>query len=225
MTDVRAATTANAASGTAISLTAPPFIPGDSGLVLISLNGTITCADNNGATPFAEWAPGDFQNATGGSTMVGYTRRLAAGDPTTWAFTSSASGRWGAVATVFTNSDPLTLYDVVATAATHDGVTTFAPAITTVSPRAIHVGVILLDSGGQLYTSFPVGYGNVVVDARTVGANNSQPICVSFKTIPGASSTGANVRWSGGDPGIVASLAIAGSPLTPGGGDFLRRRI
>ncbi len=88
----------SAASGTAVSVTAPAGIAvGMLALVLVTCNGARTIVDNNGSTPFTEDL-NDYQDTVGGATVSVFTRLIKAGDPGTYNFTTGGTDRWAVIA-------------------------------------------------------------------------------------------------------------------------------
>lgn len=219
-TAIRAASSNSAATGTAISVSAPTgTTTGDVVVVSIHANGgTRTITDNNGSTPFT----GDLTNyhdASGVTNTISiYSRRIVGGDPTTYNFTLSGSDRWSIAAITFSDPDPSTIYDVSPSSANATGrsgsgaATIDAPTITTINANAFHVVCGYADTSG-LTVSGPVGY-----DLQAQPANEPQGVVT--KVIASPSATGAiTMTASGNSPMVglsfaVKSAAVAGGTVT-----------
>src|SRR5215471_18650883 len=97
-TTLRSSSANTAGTGTALSVSAPTgTATGDLVQIFVHLNGVTTITDNNGSTAFTEDV-NDYQNTPSGMTTSIFTRRVQAGDPSTYNFTAGASDRWTVVA-------------------------------------------------------------------------------------------------------------------------------
>lgn len=132
-------------------------------------------------------------NTTNGHTMSVFSRVFQTGDPTTFNFTSGASGRWGVVA--ITATDSSTPEDDVAPSTTNatnrdsagDGNATTASINTGVN-NAIHIVAVGWDTGAIGAITPPTGY-TLLADANGGG----EPTHLSYKVIASAGATGAVV--------------------------------
>jgi hypothetical protein len=196
MTSVRSSNTNSDVTGTAISVTAPTGTKiGDVVVVSVHVNGNTTIVDNNGSTPFTEDI-NDYQpNSSSGHTVSIFSRRIEAGDPSTYSFTSGATGRWSIVATTFSNPHPTDIYDIAPStsnaAAVNDSSSAniTAPSITTTTDNAIHVVCAYWDTGNYDSITEPSGYANL-------GEINNQPQGMSYKLITTAGATGDQLYTS-----------------------------
>lgn len=183
----------SATTGTAISVSAPTGTAvGDVVIIAVSANGQVTLADNNGATPFTADIANYQPNTTNGQTLSLYSRRIKAGDPSTYNFTTSVSDRWAIVAMDVQNPNATSIYDVTPTTgnatnrdSSGDG-TAVTATITTVTNNAIHVIVAQWDTSLAGTITTPVGY--------TLAANangGGEPVHMSTKLISPIGATGA----------------------------------
>ena len=92
--EIRSSSQNSGATGTDLNVSIPAGAQvGDKIIIAAVANGQTTIVDNNGSTPFTEDI-NDYQpNPSNGITMSIFSRVLQAGDPTTFHFTSGASGR------------------------------------------------------------------------------------------------------------------------------------
>jgi len=190
-TTVRASNTNSATTGTAISVTAPAgTTTGDVVIVSVHANTQTTIADNNGATAFTEDINDYKPDPIDGHTVSVFSRRIQAGDPTTYNFTSGASGRWSIIAVTFQNPNASSIYDVAPSTSNANNIDNqlngniSAPSITTLTDNAIHCALAWVDSQPAIYTSHPAGY-TVERDAT----NQPQSFC--YKVITPAGATGS----------------------------------
>lgn len=150
--------------------------------VEIKANSGFTIAPN-----FTDYKP----NTTNGHTMTLFSRTIQAGDPSTYNFTSGASGRWSVIAITF-KSDGVIAFDVApntANAANDDSASTGtinAPTITTGVADTIHVVFNGWDTSAYGTITTPSGY-TLLQNANTDG----EPLHASYKAIATASATGA----------------------------------
>lgn len=187
----RTATSNSSTTGTAISVSAPTgTTTGDFVKVFVHANGDTTIVDNNGSTPFTEQVNDYHPNPSNGHTMSVFSRVIQAGDPSTYNFTSGASGRWGIIAICATDS--VTPVDDVAPSTTYasnrdssgDG-TIVTTSITTGVDNAIHIVVGGWDTGAIGSITTPAGY-TLLANANGGG----EPTHASYKVIATAGATG-----------------------------------
>lgn len=186
-TAVRASSSNSAVTGTAITVAAPAgTTTGDLVIVICHVNGQTTIVDNNGAMAFTEDL-NDFEpNIVSGMTVSVFSRRIQAGDPSTYAFTGGVSDRWSAVAVTFSNPDPFTIYDAaIGTANTDDppqAAVATIPSSTTATNKSIHIAVGTVD-GGITLSDDPAGY-------TPQQSTSNQAIRAATKIITPAGATG-----------------------------------
>jgi hypothetical protein len=205
-TAVRSSSTANNAGSTAVSVSAPAgTTAGDLVSIVVSnnLNG-VSVTDNNGSTPFTLDSTQDETGA--GSRQTIWSRRIIAGDPSTYAFTLGSSQRWTIVAVTFSNPNQGVIYDVTPSStinANTDPATRTAPSITTLTPKAIHCSIITADGSARSFTATPAGY---TVEKNTAN-NNPCGFADLVITSPGATGT---TSWTlnAQDGSIQTSFAI-----------------
>lgn len=187
-TTVRASATNTAASGTAVSVSAPTgTTTGDLVIVVVTSNGLTTHVNNNGSTPFTEDL-NDHQGSAGiTATMSVWSRRIQAGDPSTYNFTLGASNRWSVGAVTFQNPHASVIYDVaISTSMTDPASTTMTTnSINTTVNNAIHVVGGGPDSSANAFTGTPSGY----TSQYALGTNQGHAF--AYKVIAAAGSTGA----------------------------------
>lgn len=208
---VRASSKADSNTGTALSLSAPTgTTTGDFVVVIAQANGQTTIADNNGSTPFTI-APNFTNykpNTTSGHTISVFSRTIIGGDPSTYNFTSGASGRWGIIAICFSGTTPS--FDVApntANAANDDSASTGtinAPSITTGVANTLHVDFCGWDTAATGTITTPSGY-TLLQNANSGG----EPLHASYKAIATASATGTvqNVNTEFGSM-IASSFSV-----------------
>lgn len=190
---IRSSSKNDDATGTAISVTAPSgTVAGDFVVCIVQANGQTTISDNNGSTPFTI-APNftDYKpNTSNGHTISVFSRTIQAGDPSTYNFTSGASGRWSVIA-ITAMSDGTVAFDVSpnTTNATNeddtDDGTMVIPAITTLVPDAINIIFGGWDTSAYGTITTPSGY-TLLQNANTDG----EPLHASYKAMPTAGTTG-----------------------------------
>lgn len=213
---VRAASQNSSSSGTAITISKPAgTTTGDLVVCIVQGNGQETLSDNNGSTPFTE-APNfsDYKpNTSNGHVVSVFYRTIQAGDPDTYAFTLSASGRWGIVAICFSGTS--LSFDVApntANAANEDNSddgSIDAPAIT-VANNTIHIVFCGWDTSAIGTITTPSGY--------TLAANangGGEPLHASYKAFVSGGSTGA-VTCANTEFGamIASSFSVKENPAT-----------
>ena len=190
----RTATQNSSSTGTAISVSAPTgTTTGDLVKVIVQANGQTTIVDNNGSTPFTEQVDDYKPNTTEGHTVSIFSRVIQGGDPSTYNFTSGASGRWGVVAICITGTT--TPVDDVAPSTTNatnrdsfpDGNSTSA-SISTNTVGAAHIVVHCWDTGAIGTIGTPSGY-TLLANANGGG----EPIHASYKILTSVGSTGTTV--------------------------------
>lgn len=189
-TTIRSSAKNNSTTGTAISVSAPAgTTAGDLSIVVIHSNQILSVTDNNGATPWT----GDLEfkpNTISGHTISVFSRRIVSGDPTTYNFTQTLTGRWSVIAVTFQNPNPITVYDVAPAAGNSantdtPGANTIAcPSITTLTGGAIHCVVGATDDAVGGVSGTPSGY-----TAEQTTAD--QPMQFADKVIATPSATGA----------------------------------
>lgn len=199
MADVAVRSSGNngAASGTAMSISAPTGTQaGDVVIVVAHGNTDTTIVDNNGSTPFTEDLNDLHPNVSSGHTVSIFSRRIQSGDPTTYNFTLGASGRWTLVAVAISGVDTTNIYDVPIYTETVDASDTGAleiNSITTNTDKAIHFLTLSWDTSAVGTITLPAGY----TDASS--RNSNQPTAVCYKVITPAGATGAktieNTEW------------------------------
>ena len=180
-TSVRASSTGTG-SGTAISVAAPTgTTTGDLVVVFITGNTASTFVDNNGATPFTEDM--EFLATSGDTAAVLYSRRIQAGDPTTYAFTRGGADRWTAHAVTFQNPHATTNYDVVAQGREQAGNTTTGTTvnITTLNAGSIHCAALANDLLNNAFTALPATY-----DTQQDSGQQRAAFMTKTITLPGA---------------------------------------
>lgn len=211
---VVASSKADSTTGTALSLARPTgTTTGDFVVVIAQANGQTTIADNNGSTPFTI-APNFTNykpNTTNGHTVTLFSRTIQAGDPSTYNFTSGASGRWGIIAITYRDSSAPS-FDVApntANAANDDSASTGtinAPSITTGVANTIHTVFCGWDTSATGTITTPSGY-TLLQNANSGG----EPLHASYKAIATASATGTvqNVNTEFGAM-IASSFSVKG---------------
>ena len=192
-TTVGNSTQNSATTGTAISVSAPAgTIAGDVVIIAVSANGQVTISDNNGATPFTADIANYQPNTVNGQTLSLFSRRIQAGDPSTYNFTTSVSDRWAIVAMDVQNPNASSIYDVapiIGNATNRDSSvdgTAVSASITTNTNNALHVLVSQWDTSAIGTITTPSGY--------TLSANangGGEPVHMSYKLINPAGATGA----------------------------------
>lgn len=213
---VRSSSSNSAATGTAISVTAPSGVAiGDVVVISVQANGQTTIVDNNGSTAFTEDLNDYKPNTVNGHTVSIFSRRIVAGDPTTYNFTSGASDRWSIVAVAVVGVDASSIYDVAPSsgnAANRDNsgaATLDAPAITTATANALHFVCGYSDDGAGGAMTKPTGY-------TSQGVPVNEPQTVSTKTITAAGSTGAQTTTgTTSAPMIALSFALKAGGIYP----------
>ncbi len=180
-------------TGTALSVAAPSgATTGDKVVVIVHANGQTTIVDNNGSTPFTENV-NDYQpNTSNGHTVSVFSRTIQSGDPSTYNFTSGASGRWAVVAVCLQKGAGETIeFDVspnTANFANADNSSTgdhTNPSITTGVANTIHITFCGWDTSATGTITTPSGY--------TLAQNTNsggEPLHVSYKAIVSAGATG-----------------------------------
>lgn len=207
MASVRATASNSAGSGTAVTVTRPTgTTTGDVVVIFCHGNGQTTFTDNNGATPFTkDPTVGDYKpNTSYGHTVSVFYRRIQSGDPSSYAFTMGATGRWSIICYTIQDPDPTTILDATPTLSNveSDGNSYAAPSITTVTAGAIHLPMACLDDGATTVTGFPATYTNTV-------SENDQPMGVAAKVIAAAGATGTQTfTFSASSARIGISVAI-----------------
>lgn len=146
----------------------------------IKANSGFTIAPN-----FTDYKP----NTGNGHTMTLFSRTIQAGDPSTYNFTSGASGRWALIAICFSGTS--LDFDVApntANAANDDSASTGtinSPSITTGVANTIHTVFCGWDTSATGTITTPSGY-TLLQNANSGG----EPLHASYKAIASASATG-----------------------------------
>lgn len=162
---IRGSTLATSAGSTAVAISpVAGTTTGDVVIVIVNWNdtNTETIADNNGSTPFTKDLAEFRNNGTVGHDAAVFSRRIQAGDPSTYNFTLSASQRWTAVAVTIQNPHPSAIYDVAPASGnciaggSSNPVT--VPGITTLNANAIHFSILCTDGINNTTTATPAGY-------------------------------------------------------------------
>lgn len=206
-TTVRSSSVNTAATGTAVSVSAPTgTAAGDLVIVTVHYNNNTTIVDNNGATPFTEDL-NDYQQVTTGQTVSVFSRRIQAGDPSTYNFTGGSSTRWTATAVTWQNPHASIIYDVAPISGNSNQSGTAVATLTSLSINtttngAIHCVVCCPDNPAASIVK-PTGY--------TEEQNNATNQAVDFsdKVIVSAGATGAQTwTWTGNAGVVTLSFAI-----------------
>lgn len=169
----------------------------------IKANSGFTIAPN-----FTDYKP----NTTNGHTMTLFSRTIQAGDPSTYNFTSGASGRWAVIAITYRDSSAPS-FDVApntANAANDDSASTGtinAPSITTGVANTIHTVFCGWDTSATGTITTPSGY-TLLQNANSGG----EPLHASYKAIVSASAAGtvSNVNTEFGAM-IASSFSVKGA--------------
>lgn len=183
---LRSTATTNSGTSTTPSVTLPTSgAVGDLLVVALSHNdGTVTVADNNGATPMTE--DYDSGNDAGGLGFAFYTRVMNGSEPATLNFTLSTSQRWAITAFIITGQNAtiydvaISTYDIRLTTTTHT-----SNSCTTNTNNAWALAIDTLDSGTN---TFSAGPGGSWVEIATV--NSGQPLAVYYLNQATAGATG-----------------------------------
>lgn len=207
-TAVRASASNSASSGTAMTVSEPAgTTTGDVVIISVHGNGNTTIADNNGATPFTEDLTDYSPNPSSRHTVAIFSRRIEAGDPSTFAFTLGSSNRWSVVAVTISDPHATDIYDVApstgnaASADNSDSGDITAPTITTNFNGAIHIVCGYWDTSAAGTITEPSGYTNLQEVFN-------QPQGLSYKAITSAGPTGAQ-DYSDTDTGARIGLSFA----------------
>ncbi len=207
-TTVRSSSKNSSTTGTAISVAAPTgTAAGDVSIIVIHSNQIISVTDNNGSTPWTEDL--EFKpNTVSGQTISVFSRRIQAGDPSTYNFTQTLTGRWSIIAVSFQNPNVSAIYDIAPTAG--NSVNTDTPgansvacaSITTLTNNAIHCVVGAVDDATATITGSPSGY---TIEQTTA----DQPEQFADKVITVAGATGTQTFTFSSTTGVYGlSFAI-----------------
>lgn len=205
-TTVRASSNNGAASGTALSVSAPTgTTTGDVALVFITHNSEAALSDNNGATPFTESL--EYTPSFGGfGRLAIYSRRIQAGDPATYNFTSAATGRWSAIAVTLQNPHASTIFDVSPVGGDSAGAsdtTGTSNSITTLTSGALHFIFFGVDGAANAITGTPAGY------TAEQNVTTNQCGAVAYKVIASPSATGAQTwTWTNNSGWVGINMAV-----------------
>lgn len=192
-----------AASGTALSVSAPTgTTTGDLVVCCVHVNSqTNTIADNNGSTPFTENVNDYKPNDAGGHTFSIFSRVIQASDPTTYNFTAGSSQRWSVVAATFRGFDTGTNFEITPSTTyfnnenNFDDSTVDAPTVTTSVSGSIHVAGANMDTGATITITLPTDY----TDLSSRSTNQTTALC--YRVITPAGTTGAKSFTLSGDTG------------------------
>lgn len=200
----------SASSGTAMTVAAPTDTTiGDLVIVAAHGNGQSTIVDNNGATPFTEDIDDFKPNTSSGHVMSLFHRVIVASDPTTYAFTLGATGRWSLIAVTFRGFHA-DLWDVAPSTTNTDNLDSppgsggaTAPAITTLTANAIHCALAFIDASIDDFDVWPSGY--------TVhqSVDNNQGQTFTTKVIAAAGDTGIQTFEHNGSGTAFIGLSFA----------------
>lgn len=234
----------NSSSGTGTGTTASAVWPsgtvaGDLLVGIINTNSVINITDANGSTPLTNDL-GPITPGPNSQTFEVWSRRIIAGDLSTWNLTLDSSQRWTFDLISYANPNASTKYDVIPSGHTNFGSTdTFtagtASSITTITNGAIVTLACGNDGPSNVFTSTPATYSVqqnggmqglavVTLTKATAGATSSQNFgwtsasqfeCSSFAISPaGTTSVPSTVITSpspGAVTGVVAVVATATS--------------
>jgi len=212
MTEIVASSQNSSTTGTAISVSAPSGTTvGDVVICHVHANTNTTIVDNNGGTPFTEDLTDYAPNTSSGHVIAIFKRTIVSGDPTTYNFTSGASGRWSIIAFTVRKPHTSSFYDV-APSTTNTGnldsppgsSNAVAPTITTVNVNALHIVAGFIDASTDDFTGWPTGY--TVLQS----VDNNQGQTVAWKRISSPAATGAQTftHNGSGTAYIAPSYAI-----------------
>ena len=160
---------------------------GDKMIVVVTVNGQTTIADNNGGTPFTEDLADYQPNSSNGHTISVFSRIIQAGDPATYYFTPGTENRWAAVAICLKGGQ----YDVAPSSGNaaneddSDDGTIDAPTIT-VANNSLHIVVCTWDTASIGTITTPSGY--TLIQNANGGGN---PLHASYKSFATGGATGA----------------------------------
>ena len=207
------AVSTNSGTSTTPSVASPSgLVEGDLLIIVVHCNNRPTFADNNSPDAMDK----DEDEGGGGDNHAAaiFSRRIEAGDPSTWNFTLGSSQPWNVVAIAWQDPHVSVIYDVVSSNANGEGASTLtADDITTINDEAIHSPVACMDGSGSSITGVPSGYN------EEVDTGSGYPISIATKVITPAGATGAQDFTSGDshnwatfsfalrDEGIVTELA------------------
>lgn len=204
MATLRTPTTNQATTGTAVSVARPTSTTvGDIVIVVVHGNGQITITDNNGSTPFTKDLSDYKPNTGSGHTVSVFSRVIQSGDPSTYNFTLSSSGRWAVIANTVVGGDTSVIYDITPdtsrSAGNESASSINAPTITTATDNAIHFAVGAVDSETATVSSTPATY------SATSIAGAGQGLSVATKTITPAGATGAQSFSFSQTTGVIST--------------------
>lgn len=204
--------TNGAASGTAITCTAPAGIAaGDILVAVFNNNNAITVTDNNGATPFTQALARRSYNTDSAGYTIWY--RVAGGsEPATYAFTGSGSDRWTIIISAYRGGNTSTIWDV-APSATTEGLDSASPYATNSLTTGIDGAMIIALAFGDTATGT---FDGTPADSFTSRQNNSgEELIALADKLFGAAGTQASVSWnSPAGIGTVATQIFSIAPAT-----------
>jgi hypothetical protein len=164
----------NTATGTSssFSVTAPAgTVAGDVVVVLAVANGITTISDNNGSTPFTKDVS-DIRPGSGSVTISLFSRRIQAGDPTTYQFTPTTGSEWRLYAVTIQNPHPSTFYDAGPSYACAASTTVSTAAITTTTANALLLQLFGVDvSPAITFSNKPASYTEIEEQLSTRAIN------------------------------------------------------
>lgn len=216
----------HAASGTAITVTAPGGTTGDRLYVVVHVNSeTNTVTDNNGGTPttFKAYYTGGGYTAR----FAIFTRELGGSEPASYAYTLGSSNRWAIVAFTLRGMHASNLFEAdPAFGNFYGGGGTVndivCPGVTTTADLCWAFAVAGLDSASANFDGFPSGW----TDVATWAGGGQQPLSVYRKEITPAGSTGDATFSKNSDAENAATMTVfrvapAAAAATPTGSGLL----
>lgn len=166
---------------------------GDAITVTIHANGTdneisdVTSSSPLTSKPLDDWSP----NPANGQTFAVFSGYWHSGDPTTLEFGLGSSNRWRLHALVWSDPDPITIFDVAPEPGNDTGDTgsdtILAPSIDTNTDNAYHVAVGAFDGPESEIIDTPDGY---TVAANSGSDTGKQSLATAYKLIATAGATG-----------------------------------
>lgn len=210
-TTVRASSQNQQASANSIVLTAPTgTTDGDVVICAVHGNTQATLSDGNGATPFTADLANYKPNTSSGHVVSIFSRRIQAGDPSTYTFNSDATNRISGIAVTFQNPHPTDIYDVAPSTTNADNLDSppgssgaTAPSITTLTDNAINCALAFIDASVDDFTGWPSGYTVL----QSVDNNQGQTFTV--KVITPAGATGEQAFTHNGTNTAFIGLTFA----------------
>lgn len=203
---LRSTATTNSGTSTTPSVSLPASgAVGDILIAIISHNdGTVTVADNNGATPMTE--DYDSGNDAGGLGLAIYSRVITGSEPSTLNFTISASNRWAITSFILTGQHAtlydvaISTYDIRLTTTTHT-----CNSCTTNTNGAWALAIDTLDSGTN---TFSAGPGGSWTQIATVNAGQPLAVYYLLQSTAGATGNASYTSASSGNSLAMRQFAI-----------------